>query len=193
MYALRVLCQGTPAKYARVKQHTAEFTVLAMCRFLQASPSAYYAWLHRVPSSRGKEDAHLSGMLQNAFEKSRRTYGTRRLKIALSRQGRSMGRRIGRLVKEAGLACKTKRHLKVTTSSKHDLPIAPNYLERQFAVAQVNQVYADDITYIPTLQGWLYLAIVIGLFSRQVVGWSMAGHMKTQLVNGVPPDGHLET
>ncbi|NOS76080.1 MAG: IS3 family transposase [Methyloglobulus sp.] len=112
-------------------------------------------------------------MLQNAFEKSRRTYGTRRLKIALSRQGRSVGRRrIGRLMKEAGGTCKTKRRLKVTTGSKHDLPIAPNYLERQFAVAQVNQVYAGDITYIPTLEGWLYLAVVIGLFSRQVVGWA---------------------
>jgi len=158
--------------------------VLAMCRFLQVSPSAYYAWLHRAPSSREKEDTHLSDMLQDAFEKSRRTYGTRRLKIALSRQGRSVGRRrIGRLMKEAGLACKTKRRFKVTTDSKHDLPIAPNYLDRQFAVARANQVYAGDITYIPTREGWLYLAVVIDLFSRQVVGWSMAGHMKTQLVN----------
>jgi transposase InsO family protein len=155
-----------------------------MCRFLQVSPSAYYSWLHRGPSQREKEDAHLSNMLQDAFEKSRRTYGTRRLKIALSRQGRPVGRRrIGRLMKEAGLVCKTKRRFKVTTDSKHDLPIAPNYLDRQFAVAQANRVYAGDITCIPTLEGWLHLAVVIDLFSRQVVGWSMAGHMRTQLVN----------
>lgn len=171
-------------KYAWIKQHTAEFTVLAMCRLLQVSASAYYAWRHRAPSFREKEDALLSGMVQNAFEKSRCTYGTRRLKIALFRQGRSVGRRrIGRLMKEAGLACKTKRRFKATTDAKHDLPIAPNYLDRQFDVARINQVYAGDITYIRTHQGWLYLAVVIDLFSRQVVGWSMAAHMKTQLVN----------
>jgi putative transposase len=134
-------------KYAWIKQHTDEFTVLAMCRFLQVSPSAYYAWLHQVPCSREKEDAHLSSMVQNAFDKSRRTYGTRRLKIALFREGRSVGRRrIGRLMKEAGLAGKTKRRFKVTTDSKHSMPIAPNELNRQFAVAQSSQVYVGDIT-----------------------------------------------
>lgn len=158
--------------------------MLAMCRFLHVSPSAYYAWLHRAPSSREKADVQLSSMVQNAFEKSRRTYGTRRLKIALFRQGRSVGRRrIGRLMKEAGLACKTKRRFKATTDSKHSLPIAPNDLNRQFAVAQANQVYVGDITYIQTLEGWLYLSVVIDLFARQVVGWSMATHMKTQLIN----------
>ena len=86
-------------------------------------------------------------------------------------------------MKEAGLACKTKRRFKATTNSKHELPIAPNYLDRQFAIDQMNQVYVGDITYIHTLEGWLYLAVVIDLFSRQVVGWSMAAHMKTQLVN----------
>jgi len=86
-------------------------------------------------------------------------------------------------MKEAGLACKTKRRFKVTTHSKHELPIAPNYLDRQFSIDQINQVYVGDITYIHTLEGWLYLAVVIDLFSRQVVGWSMAAHMKTQLVN----------
>lgn len=88
-------------------------------------------------------------------------------------------------MKEAGLSCKTKRRFKVTADSKHDLPIAPNYLNRQFAVAQVNQVYAGDITYTPTLEGRLYLAAVIDLFSPRVVGWSMAVHMKTELLNRV--------
>ena len=86
-------------------------------------------------------------------------------------------------MKKAGLACKTKRRFKATTNSKHELPIAPNYFDRQFSIDQINQVYVGDITYIHTLQGWLYLAVVIDLFSRQVVGWSMAAHMKTQLVN----------
>ncbi len=92
-------------------------------------------------------------------------------------------RRISRLMKEVGLACKTKRRFKATTNSTHELPIAPNYLDRQFSIDQINQVYVGDITYIHTLEGWLYLAVVIDLFSRQIVGWSMAAHMKTQLVN----------
>ena len=171
-------------KYAWIKQHRDEFAVLSMCRFLQVSQSAYYGCLHRVPSFREQEDEQLSGIVKNVFEKSRNTYGTRRLKIAMFHQGRSVGRRrIGRLMKEAGLVCKTKRRFKVTTNSKHNLPIAPNYLDRQFSIDQINQVYVGDITYIHTLEGWLYLAVVIDLFSRQVVGWSMVAYMKTQLVN----------
>ena len=85
-------------------------------------------------------------------------------------------------MKEAGLACKTKRRFKATTHSKHKLPIAPNHLDRQFSIDQINQVYVGDITYIHTLEGRLYLAVVIDLFSRQVVGRSMAAYMKTQLV-----------
>ncbi len=155
-----------------------------MCRFLQVSPSAYYAWQHRRPSPRQREDEQLSNLVHQAFEKSRRSYGTRRIKIALSHQGQSAGRRrIGRLMREAGLTCKTKRRFKVTTDSKHDLPIAPNHLDRQFTVDQANRVYAGDITYTHTQEGWLYLAVVIDLFSRQIVGWSMAETMKTQLVN----------
>jgi transposase InsO family protein len=155
-----------------------------MCRFLQVSQSAYYDWLHRIPSFREREDEQLSGIVKKVFEKSRNTYGTRRLKIAMFHQGLSVGRRrISRLMKESGLACKTRRRFKATTNSKHELPIAPNYLDRQFSIDQINQVYVGDITYIHTQEGWLYLAVVIDLFSRQVVGWSMAAYMKTQLVN----------
>ncbi len=94
-------------------------------------------------------------------------------------RGRTISRRwIGRLMREAELACKTKRKFKATTNSRYDLPIAPNQLDRQFKVHQLNQVYVGDITYIHTLEGWLYLAVVIDLYSRQVVGWSMAEHMQ---------------
>jgi putative transposase len=171
-------------KYAWITRHTKEFTVDAMCRFLQVSRSAYYDWLHRMPITGGQEDTDLAGILQSVFEKSRATYGTRRLKAALLRQDRTVSRRrIGRLMREAGLSCKTKRKFKATTNSKHDQPIAPNHLDRQFAVDQPDQVYAGDITYIHTQEGWLYLAVVIDLYSRQVVGWSMAEHMRTKLVN----------
>lgn len=159
-----------------------------MCRFLQVSQSAYYDWLHRIPSFREREDEQLSGIVKKAFEKSRNTYGTRRLKITMSHQGQSVSqRRISRLMKEAGLVCKTKRRFKATTHSKHEWPIAPNYLDCQFSIDQINQVYVGDLTYIHTLEGWLYLAIVIDLFSRQAVGWSMAAHMKTQLETFAKP------
>ncbi|HSN24030.1 MAG TPA: IS3 family transposase [Methylomicrobium sp.] len=179
-----VLCQGATVKYAWIQQHATEFAVDSMCRFLQVSRSAYYDWLHRVPSTSKKDDADLTVILQSEFNKSRATYGTRRLKTALLGRERTVSRRrIGRLMREAGLACKTKRKFKATTNSKHDQPIAPNYLDRQFKVDRPNQVYAGDITYIPTQEGWLYLAVVIDLYSRQVVGWSMAEHMRTKLVN----------
>lgn len=171
-------------KYAWIQQHAMEFTVGSMCRFLQVSRSAYYDWLHRAPTTAEKDDADLTGILQSEFDKSRATYGTRRLKIALLGRDRTVSRRrIGRLMREAGLACKTKRKFKATTNSKHDLPIAPNQLDRQFNVYQPDQVYVGDITYIHTREGWLYLAVVIDLYSRQVVGWSMAEHMRTKLVN----------
>ena len=92
-------------------------------------------------------------------------------------------RRIGRLMSQAGLSCKTKKKFKATTDSKHNKPIAPNLLERQFTVSQPDRYYVGDITYIATQEGWLYLAVVIDLFSRKVVGWSMDSRMKSQLVN----------
>lgn len=106
-------------------------------------------------------------LINELFTQSRQTYGTRRLKRTVSR------RRIGRLLKKAGLSCKTRRKFKITTDSKHDKPIAPNLLKRQFIVDRPDRYYVGDITYIPTKQGWLYLAVVIDLFSRKVVGWSM--------------------
>ena len=86
-------------------------------------------------------------------------------------------------MREANLVCKTRRQFKATTNSRHDQPVAPNHLDRQFTMNQPNQVYVGDITYLPTREGWLYLAVVIDLYSRQVVGWSMAKHMRAQLVN----------
>ena len=171
-------------KYAWMKQHATEFTVDSMCRFMRVSRSAYYAWLQRGQTTGEKEDAELTGIIQSVFKKSRATYGTRRIKKELGDRNRLVSRRrIGRLMRAADLACKTKRKFKATTNSRHDQPIAPNLLDRQFTVEQPNQVYAGDITYIYTQEGWLYLAVVIDLFSRQVVGWSMAEHMRAKLVN----------
>jgi putative transposase len=171
-------------KYAWIKEQSNDFSVGTLCRFMAVSRSAYYAWSQRSPTEFEKDDKALTKMIASAFKKSRSTYGTRRLKQALFQQNRiASRRRIGRLMREAKLACKTRRKFKATTNSKHELPIAENHLNRQFAVNQPNQVYAGDITYIHTQEGWLYLAVVIDLFSRQIVGWSMAEHMRAKLVN----------
>lgn len=146
--------------------------------------SCYYEWLDSPKTEREKENERLIEMLKALFEKGRGTYGTRRLKNKLAEQGIVVSRRrIGRLMRQAGLWCKTKKKFKATTDSKHNKSIAPNLLERQFTVSEPDRYYVGDITYIYTQEGWLYLAVVIDLFSRKVVGWSMDSRMKAQLVN----------
>jgi putative transposase len=171
-------------KYAWIKQHDNESPAHAMRRFMGVSRSACYDWLQRKPTAREQGDTQLTPIVQSIFAKSRATYGARRIRQALQRQELPVGRRrIGRLMRAAGLACKTKRKLKVATHSKHNLPVADNLLDRQFTAQQPNQAYVGGIAYVHTQEGWLYLAVVIGLCSRQVVGWPMAEHMRTSLVN----------
>ncbi len=166
-----------------MKQQT-EFSVQAMCRVLQVSRSGYYEWLKRPPSCHSIDDDELRPKIKAAFKKGRKNYGTRRIKRELKKQEIAVSRRrIGRLMREEDLRVKTKRKFKATTDSKHDKPIAPNLLDREFTVNTPDTVYVGDITYIPTREGWLYLAVVIDLFSRAVVGWSMDSHMKADLVN----------
>jgi transposase InsO family protein len=118
------------------------------------------------------------------FNHGRKTYGTRRIKKRLAKEELTDSRRrIGKLMSSMGLACKTKRKFKITTDSKHELPVAENLLNREFTVHKPNECYVGDITYVHTQEGWLYLAVVIDLFSRQVVGWSMSDTMKAELVN----------
>ena len=118
------------------------------------------------------------------FKESRGLYGTRRIRRKLLQLGKAVGRkRIARLMKGASLYCKTKRRFKVTTNSKHNNPVAPNLLQRQFNVSKPDQYWVGDITYIPTSKGWLYLATVIDLYSRKVVGWSVSSRMQAKLVN----------
>ena len=170
-------------KYAWVKQQT-EFKVSSMCRVFNISRSGYYEYLHRLPSKHRLEDERLRPQIKAAFEKGRKNYGTRRIKVVLKKEGfKPSRRRIGRLMQEEALEVQTKRKFKVTTDSNHNKPIAPNLLEREFEVATPDTVYVGDITYIPTREGWLYLAVVIDLFSRAVVGWAMGSRMKTDLVN----------
>lgn len=155
-----------------------------MCKCLRVSRSAYYGWLNSSPSAKKLADEKLMKKIRMIFNKHKKRYGARRIKKELAKEDLiASRRRISRLMKIADLCCKAKRKFKVTTDSKHNLPISPNLLDRNFTADKPNQAYVGDITYIPTQEGWLYLAVVIDLFSRQVVGWSMKSHLRTALVN----------
>ncbi len=165
-------------------EQSADYCVRLLCSVMRVSSSAYYAWAAASESKKAKRDKELTAVITTAFTQNRAVYGTRRLKQVLEKQGETVSRRsIGRLMQEAQLRCKTKRRFKVTTDSTHNLPVAPNQLDLQFNVNSPDQTYVGDITYIATDEGWLYLAVVIDLYSRQVVGWSMSDNMKTKLVN----------
>lgn len=155
-----------------------------MCDVIQVGRSGYYHWLNASPSSRKYETEKIASLIRTIFTNSRYSYGTRRIKKALAKEGWIVSRRrIGKIMKKENLYYKTKRKFKVTTDSKHNLPVSPNLLNREFTVDQPNKYYVGDITYIWTEEGWLYLAVVIDLFSRQVVGWSMNKNMAAPLVN----------
>ena len=155
-----------------------------MCNALHVSRSRYYAWRKNPLSKRAEVDAFLTEKIKAVFDEGRENYGTRSIQNRLQQRGIEVSRkRIARLIELAGLRCKIKRKFKVTTDSNHKLYIAPNLLQRQFNVTSPNRVWAGDITYIPTRNGFLYLATVMDLYSRRIVGWSMNTSLKAALVN----------
>ena len=156
-----------------------------MCKILKVDRTSYYSWV-RAGSVIDKNDKELNKLIEHLFHQSRQTYGTRRIKaLLLQNEGLILSRRhIGKIMKKLELSVKGKRKFKInTTDSNHSLPIANNILNRDFYAGKANQKYVGDITYIPTNEGWLYLATVIDLYSRKIVGWSMSNSMKTTLVN----------
>ena len=153
----------------------------ALCRVLGVSASGYYASRRRKQAF--KQACPISAHLQAAFAESGKSYGSRRLRAALARKHIRVGRhRVRKLMKINNLHSTWKRKFVHTTDSRHNLPVAGNVLERQFTPAAMNRAWAADITYIPTRRGWLYLAVVMDLYSRKIVGWAMAAHMPAQLV-----------
>jgi len=173
-------------KYAWIQeqQKCNEFNVDTMCEALDVSRSGYYSHKNALPTLRQNQDERLTKLIIKSFYESDRNYGTERIQRDLRDWGENVSRRrIGRLMKKAGLVCKTIKKFKATTNSKHNESISPNLLNRKFKVDEPNQVWVGDITYIWTDMGWLYLATVIDLFSRKVVGWSISNRMKTSLVN----------
>jgi transposase InsO family protein len=154
-----------------------------LCRVLGVSRAGYYAWRARGPSERESEDAELVKRIRVVHADNRGVYGSPRVHRELRAQGELVGRhRIARLMRETGLrAVPSRKYHPSTTDSSHPLPIAPNVLERQFEVPAPNHAWVADITYVGTREGWLYLAIVLDLFSRRVVGWSMSDRIDQSL------------
>jgi putative transposase len=157
-----------------------------MCRLLQVSKAGYYLWRDRAPSARAQADERLTAQIKIIHRTSRKTYGSPRVHAQLRLQGTRVGeKRVARLMKAAGLVVKTRRRFRLTTTSNHTHPIAPNVLRRRFGVAQIgalDRCWASDITYIDTQEGWLYLAVILDLRSRRVIGWSMSRSLEERIV-----------
>jgi putative transposase len=172
-------------RYACIEQHRDEFPVVLMCRVLEVTRSGFYAWRTREPSARARQDQRLRIEVRVIHRQTSGRYGSPRIHQELQARGERVSRkRVARLMQVEGLRGKKKRRFRVTTNSDHTYPVAPNLLDRKFAVEDVpgpDRVWVSDITYVPTREGWLYLAVVLDLASRLVVGWSMGETLETSL------------
>jgi putative transposase len=165
-----------------MEDHRSQYPIRIMCGVLEVSPSGYYAWRGRPESTRAAADRGLAADIRRVHADSRSAYGSPRVHAALRAEGRRVGvNRVARLMRHHGIQGRHKRRVPRTTDSKHALPIAPNLLGRKFTASAPNQVWLADITYVSTNEGWLYLAVVLDLFSRRVVGWAMRETMPQEL------------
>jgi transposase InsO family protein len=161
-------------KFAFIRAHRDAHQVATLCRVLGVSKAGYYAWAKRAPSARATEDRALAAAIHAVHQESGRTYGGPRVHRELWDQGRRHGvKRVARVMRAEGLRAKATRRFRVTTQSDHAHPVAPNVLARRFDEARPDRVWVADITYLSTREGWLYLAVVLDLATRAVVGWAM--------------------
>lgn len=169
--------------YKFMAAHAGEFKIERMCRVLGVGRSGYYAWRSRPASQRARANEALWVQIQAEYETSRDTYGSPRIHAALQRQGvRCSRKRIARLMQLHQLRARTrKKRRPVTTQREAGARPAPNLLNQEFSATVPNQKWVSDITYIETAEGWLYLAVILDLFSRRIVGWAMAEHMEASL------------
>jgi putative transposase len=159
-----------------------EFPVTRLCQVLGVSSSGYFAWRSRPASCRQREDLVLLAHIRAAFARSNGTYGSPRMTRELQDESLEVGRRrTARLMRENGLRARQKRRFKRTTDSHHAFPVAPNLLEQDFSAERQNQKWAADISYVWTNEGWLYLAVVLDLFARRVVGWAVSDRLHQEL------------
>ena len=172
-------------RYGCIEQHRSAFPVVLMCRVLEVTRSGFYAWRERAPSARAREDQRLRIEVRVIHSEARGCYGSPRVHAELQARGERVSRkRVARLMLQQDLRGKKRRRYRVTTNSEHAYPIAPNVLDRKFGIEEVggpDQAWVSDITYVPTREGWLYLAIVLDLASRLVVGWSMGETLESKL------------
>ena len=172
-------------KYRFIEEHREAFRVSALCKVLSVSRSGYYGWRERPPSERALEDERLLGLIRQVHADSRENYGERKTWEVLRGQGESCGRhRVARLRRLDGLTAKRVRRFRLAYAARNSEPPAPNLLNRNFTAAKPNRVWVTDITFVPTRRGWLYVATMVDLFSRRVVGWAMSQRIDQQLIVG---------
>lgn len=165
-----------------MSEHGEEFSVTSMCRVLGVSRSGYYRWRQRPESRRAREDRQLLVRIRAVHQKSRGRYGSPRVHRELKRQGQECGKnRVARLMRQGGLRSRHRRRFKVTTRSAPGQAVAANHLDQQFSVSRLDTVWAGDITYLWTREGWLYLAVLLDLCSRRVVGWACSASLAHEL------------
>ncbi len=170
-------------KYQFIEEHKHEFAIVVMCRVLAVSESGFYAWRKRPTCRRKREDAHLIQEIQQVFETHNGRYGSPRIHRDLRDEGiRCSRKRVARLMRAEELSARSKRRRVIATKRDETHPVAPNLLNRNFHAKEPNKKWVTDITYIPTKQGWLYLAVILDLYSRMVVGWLMSGNCDEKLV-----------
>lgn len=166
-----------------MKAYQAKYPVRTMCRVLEVSASGFYAWLRRSPSAHEQRDVLLADRIEAIFRRSRSTYGRPRIHAELAESGiRIGGKRIARLMCDRNIYGASRRRTTITTIRDRDARPAPDLVERRFTAEAPNQLWVADITYVPTWSGFLYLAVVLDVFSRRIVGWAMADHMRKELV-----------
>jgi putative transposase len=159
-----------------------EFPVQRLCKVLEVSPSGYFAWKSRPASQRQRDDLVLLAHVRSAFALSNRTYGSPRMTHELRGQGLEAGRRrVARLMRENGLRARQPRRFRRTTDSLHAFPVAPNLLDQDFSAERPGEKWGADISYVWTREGWLYLAVVMDLYARRVVGWAVSDRLHKEL------------
>ena len=170
-------------KFDFIEKYRSLFAVEKMCRVLGVSRSGYYAWRERKPGKRAVENTRLFVKVNAIFEESKRTYGSPRIVAELHKEGIRCGKnRVARIMRQYNISPIPRKKFKVTTNSDHSEEISPNLVNRNFNQEAPNRVWVSDITYIWTKQGWLYLAIILDLFSRKIVGWSTSNRITASLI-----------
>lgn len=169
-------------KFAFIAEQKVAFSIVMMCRVLDVSTSGYHAWNGRPVAAHAHREGELDGRVREAHAASKGRYGSPRVHAELRASGERVGRkRVARIMKNAGLTGRKRRRFQSTTDSRHAFPIAPNVLERDFTATEPNQAWVTDITFIWTHEGWLYLAAILDLFSRRVVGWATSTNVDRHL------------